>query len=189
LSTTKTHKNYFLIDQENARLVLGGSHEKEEVVKSVKSQRERGNEYKLHVVMDTESFNTLRRLKTQLEALSEAEVVRRALKAYELFAPDDESAMHSAVVSNDHQRNDLIGNNVEHLYVRIPHRMKERLDIEQKASGRNYGEQVRQALRVLTQLVMQVEAYKTKSADTPKGGHKGRRPQDDLLELKLASVC
>ena len=127
------------------------------------ASEKRSAEYRLHLVMDRESFMRLRRLKAQVEALSEAEVVRWALKAYEIFEPDDEST------------NDPVGPNpgtfhrgdVEHLCIRIQHEMKARLDVEHEASGRSYSEQVRRALRVLSQLVRKAEKLKGKVAKMP----------------------
>jgi hypothetical protein len=140
------------------------------------------SEHKLHIVMDKESFMKLRWLKAQLEASTDAEVVRRALKAYEIFEPDDESKDGPSGPNAE----PLATASVEHLYIRIPQRMKDQLDLEQKASGSSYGQQVRQALRVLTQLVRDVETWKRNLAGSP-GTQKGEA--DDNLSLKLAAVC
>jgi hypothetical protein len=161
-------------DGGGVRLVASRSIGSEGVANGVESQRG-VSEYKLHIMMDKESFMRLRWLKTQLEASTEAEVIRRALKAYELFAPDDETA---GKCEGPNSR-DLAGGNAEHLYIRIPLRMKERLDIEHRTSGRSYGEQVRQALRVLTQLSREVEKQ---TSPSDKG-------VDGNLRLKLASIC
>ena len=105
------------------------------------------SDYKLHLVMDKESFARLSWLKGAMEATTESEVIRRALKVYDLFEPNDLNKGDARKLCPDNDRN------VEHLYIRLPVRMKERLDAERNASGLSYGEQVRHALRVLTQLV------------------------------------
>ncbi len=131
------------------RLVVSRSVGSKGAAKSAVSQ---SSEYKLHIVLDKESFMIIRGLKAQLEASTEAEVIRRALKAYEIFEPDEDDIIDNSVGPNHRP----VGG-VEHLYVRIPLRMKERLDVEQKTSGKTYAEQVRQALRVLTQLLREVQ--------------------------------
>lgn len=135
---------------------------------------------KLHIVMDKGSFMKLQKLKSKLEASTESEVIRRALKAYELFEPDDDA-------------NDIsLGPNLdnasgmdEHLYIRIPSRMKKRLDDEYQTSGRSYGEQVRQALRVFTQLIREMESCKEDLAMLPSSNMKGG---SNARLLKLAAV-
>jgi len=114
--------------------------------------------------MDRESITKLRWLRAHLEASTDAEVIRRALKAYEIIEPADED--HEGPHLDDPRHHQIEGphlctaGDVEHLYIRIPARMKARLDIEYGNSGRTYGEQVRQALRVLMQLARHVDAMK-----------------------------
>jgi len=134
--------------------------------------------------MDKESFLRLRGLKAQLEASTEAEVVRRALKAYEIFEPSDDLSDHPVGPSPDEL---ATANKVEHLYVRIPQRTKDRLDFEQEVSGRTYSEQVRQALRVLTQLINEADALRKKLAKQPVSHEKGE--DYERLRLKLAASC
>jgi len=161
LTVTNPHKPRVVDNKRNRSVRFPPANVLKEVRNTGDIERQEARkDYKLHVVMDKESFIALRWLKTKLDALSEAEVVRRALKAYELFAPEDEDINFTAKVSERSVAGQVAPQNVEHLYVRIPTRMKMRLDIEQQASGRTYSEQVRQALRVLTELVTQVEAYK-----------------------------
>lgn len=135
-------------------------------------------EYRLHVLMDSESFIKLQVLKAKLEAFSEAEVVRRALKAYEIFRPADESELSDGVAPAE------LGENVEHLYVRITLRMKKCLDNEQKSTGRTYAEQVRQALRVLSQIVKEVDTFNSGGSFKPQKG--GAIDEKKLRALKLA---
>ena len=149
------------------------------IVKSSEGQSS-GSEFKLHIVMDKESLMRLRGLKGKLEASTESEVIRRALKAYEIFEPDDE-ANDSPVGPNP----DNINGMGEHLYVRIPNRMKKRLDDEHQTSGRSYGEQVRQALRVLTQLTREMESCIEDLAIQPNSKMKG---EIDARTLKLAAI-
>ncbi|HZE52266.1 MAG TPA: hypothetical protein VE111_03195 [Bradyrhizobium sp.] len=149
-------------------------------VRNVEGQSS-GSEHKLHIVMDKESLMRLRGLKGKLEASTESEVIRRALKAYEIFEPDGE-VNDSPVGPNP----DSISDMGEHLYVRIPNRMKERLDDEHQTSGRSYGEQVRQALRVLTQLTREMESCIEDLAIQPTSKMKG---EVDARILKLAAIC
>jgi hypothetical protein len=122
-------------------------------------------DYKLHIVMDRESIAKLRWLRANLEASTDAEVIRRALKAYEIIQPADEDHGSPHLdgprhLDQNEGPNLSMAGAVEHLYIRIPTRMKARLDIEYDKSGRTYGEQVRQALRVLMQLARNLDALK-----------------------------
>jgi hypothetical protein len=109
------------------------------------------SEYKLHLAMDRDSYARLGWLKANLEASTDGEVIRRALKAFELFEPSDGASDPKGPNLGDfHPDKDI-----EHIYIRLPARMKDRLDNEREMTGRSYGEQVRQALRVLMQLVRQ----------------------------------
>jgi hypothetical protein len=179
----KTKKSLSDFDQTvRVRLVSSQPVKSKCVGVSAESQSDKG-EYKLHIVMDKESVMRLRGLKAQLEASTDAEVIRRALKAYEIFEPADEPADESVSPNPEN----LAGDNVEHLYIRIPNRMKSRLDTEYKASGHSYGEQVRQALRVLTQLCRLMEMQKRKLAGQPNSKQKGE--VDERLLFELAAVC
>jgi len=182
--TSKEKKSCLLPDKvARVHLIMARPVRSEEVVGSVQS-RSGGGEYKLHIVMDKASFMRLRWLKAQLEASTEAEVVRRALKAYEIFEPDDEMTGDHVGPNSD----DLVSGNGEELYIRIPDRMKAYLDIKHGDSGLSYGEQVRQALRVLTQLTIELLNCKEKLAtaepiSSEKGATNARR------RLILAAAC
>jgi len=117
-------------------------------------------DYKLHVVLGKESYAKLVWLKAQLEASTEAEVIRRALKAYERFEPhdDSQSATNPCI---EPTKGDTV-----HVYIRITEKMKCRLDDEYAKSGRSYGEQVRQALRVLMQLVRDTSVLQNDEPNT-----------------------
>lgn len=122
-------------------------------------------EYKLHLVMDKESLVKLRCLKASLDASSDSEVIRRALYAYQLFEPHD-------VVSNAETRKGekptCAIDDQEHLYIRISPRVKELLDTERETSGLSYGEQVRHALRVLTQIERErAKVLRSVKSDSP----------------------
>jgi len=149
--------------------------------------------------MDRETFARLGWLKAELEAATDAEVIRRALKAYELFEPADAEAVDKRRGPNSATAQ-LTGD-VEHLYIRIPARMKARLDAEHKASGRSYGEQVRQALRVLMQLAREREALKelvSEGGDVNVSNDTGSKEQalddaalfeDKVAYRKLVALC
>jgi len=178
--STKRQRSRLMLDQtECVRLVSSQTVEEAGATKSHRNS----NEYKLHIVMDKESFARLRWLKATLEASTESEVIRRALKAYEIFEPDDESKGSLRGPNAD----SLATAQVEHLYIRIPQRMKEQLDFEQNTSGNTYAEQVRQALRVFTQLVRDAESWKGKADCRPHSSKKGE-VTDDVRSLKPAAV-
>jgi hypothetical protein len=145
------------------------------------------SEYKLHLAMDSESFAKLRWLKAVLEASTDAEVVRRALKVYEIFAPADESGDRPGPNLDDYQPNGV----VEHLYIRIPARMKARLEAEHEKFGRSYGEQVRQALRVSMQLAREREFLKgllSKGGDTDTSHNKEKDRKEPRVRDCAASA-
>lgn len=110
--------------------------------------------YKLHLAMDKESYARLLWLKASLEASTESEVIRRALQAYEIFEPAD---AHQKGGEESNLATETSNDSIEHLYIRISQRIKERLDAERETSGLSYGEQVRHALRVLMQLTRERE--------------------------------
>jgi len=138
----------------------GNSHPKAARLVSVNSMPKNAvsqttvSDYKLHLVMDKESYARLLWLKASLEASSDSEVIRRALQAYEIFEPAD--ANHRKGVPSNPSVS-LVNDSVEHLYIRISQRMKERLDTARETSGLSYGEQVRQALRILMQFTRERE--------------------------------
>jgi len=155
-----------------------------EVARRVEGQRS-GSEYKLHIVMDKESLAKLRWLKAQLEASTDADVIRRALRAYEIFEPEDESSDGPIGPNADI----LAAGNVEHLYIRITQRMKDRLDLEQQASGLSYGQQVRQALRVLAQLTRDVESWRENLVPIPHEKKKEKKDNDKTISRKVGAIC
>jgi len=132
----------------------GNSHPKAARLVSVNSMPKNAvsqtamNDHRLHLVMDKESYAKLQWLKASLEASSDSEVIRRALQAYEIFEPAD-ADRRKGVPSN--LSASPVNDSVEHLYIRISQRMKERLDTVREISGLSYGEQVRHALRILSQ--------------------------------------
>lgn len=112
------------------------------------------DEYKLHLVLDRESYARLGWLKASLEASSDGEIIRRALKAYEIIEPEDANRSDTKGPNLSHFYPEK---DVEHIYIRLPARMKKTLDYERENFDRSYGEQVRQALRVLMQLARERE--------------------------------
>ncbi|WP_166418973.1 hypothetical protein [Cochlodiniinecator piscidefendens] len=107
--------------------------------------------YKLHLAMDKASYTQLVWLKGALQAASFGEVLRRALNAYEIFDPDDLS--EESGISSDRAKSPVPAADIKHLYIVIPHGMKEQLDDEKTVEGRAYADTIRRALCVLTQLV------------------------------------
>lgn len=109
--------------------------------------------YKLHLAMDKPSYARLVWLMGALQAASFGEVLRRALAAYEIFDPDDLPEENGISNNSDHAKSPVPSADIKHLYIVIPHGMKEQLDDEKTAHGRAYADTIRRALCVLTQLV------------------------------------
>lgn len=125
-----------------------------EATKAVNSN-DSASGYKLHLAMDAASHARLMWLKANLEAATESEVIRRALKAYEIFEPADDRS-NSCI--NQANADKSSSNKTQHLYIRISRRMKDALDIGREQSGLSYGDQVSQALCVLMQFARDKEA-------------------------------
>lgn len=177
LDTLESEEVSILTRKQPPRLVAGtGVHD---------TRSSHSGDYKLHIVMDRESIAKLRWLRAHLEASTDAEVIRRALKAYEIIEPADED--HESPHLDDPRHHQIEGphlstaGDVEHLYIRIPTRMKARLDIEYDSSGRTYGEQMRQALRVLMQLARHVDAMKQRIREDD--------GDDGKSSLPLSTTC
>ena len=159
------------------RLILANSS------KATAKSTQASNEYKLHLVMDRDSYAKLGWLKASLEATTDGEVIRRALKAYEVLEPSDAIGDVSKGPNLGHFYPEK---DVEHVYIRLPARMKERLDYERETFGRSYGEQVRQALRVLMQLAREREKMLDQIAK--KGGFSYDNDSKDRYASDCSSV-
>jgi len=136
-----------------------------------RSSRNGDEGHKLHLVFDRESYAKLVAIKGRLRAASFNEVIRRALDAYDIFDPHDATNPQANEPVGDVTETVLNGvpsadpSSVEHVYFQAPAWMIEYLNHEKKERGQTYAETVRQALRVLNQLVRERE----KLLDTVKG--------------------
>ncbi|MGH1406664.1 MAG: hypothetical protein ACRBBJ_08930 [Rhodomicrobiaceae bacterium] len=125
------------------------------ILKTVKKSRKE-KKMKLHLEMDLDSYTRLVHLKGALQADSLGEVVRRALQIYEIIKPDDEknnvnsSGLNAATPQTQSAK-------LKSVYIPMNSWMKEQLDREKLASKKPYREIIRQALRVLMQVLRERE--------------------------------
>ena len=104
---------------------------------------------KLHIVMDPASFARFTRLKGMMEAASDAEVIRRSLRMYELCTPDDIDTVDDDVLAVGPSHPNPL--DTRDIWVHLPASIFDVLRKE-KENGMSYSDTVRHALRVATQL-------------------------------------
>ena len=144
-------------DAKNGSLNMGNP--KQSTSPTLVKQRPRasaksGDGYRLHLVMDRPSYARFTWLVGALRAASLAEVLRRALDAYQLFDPVTAAQPGDGVnPDNAAAPGKSSSADFEHLYIVISDEMKAQLDEEKAAHGRTYKETVSRALCVLTQIV------------------------------------
>jgi hypothetical protein len=145
--------------------------------------------YKLHLAMDKPSYARLVWLMGALQAASLGEVLRRALTAYEIFDPDDLPEENGITDDTDRAKSPVSSAEVKHLYIVIPHGMKEQLDDEKTAHGRAYADTIRRALCVLTQLVRERAKLiaKVKKGEND-NDQKYHRTDNQISPILLASL-
>lgn len=140
-----------------------------------------GTVVKLHLVLDQRSHARLVSLQGALRAASVAEVLRRALDAYELFDPEDLAPAEEGVDDDRAAAAAMSTVEVKHLYVDISKEMKKQLNDEKAAHGRTQRETISRALAVLMQLVRNRAKL---VADMKKGEINAQEHKDGL-----GSVC
>lgn len=107
--------------------------------------------YKLRSKLDIDSVKRLYALKEHLEATSDIEVVRRALRAYDVF--DVDPALDATPLRD--YKNSLCP--IE-LTLRLPESIRERMEARKAQTGESYADQLRKGLTVLTQLTRDLDS-------------------------------